>query len=1021
MAKNSKRKLLLITAILTVLLSSAAFTTLLPKARAAEITVQEKGFAILNEVVGLDMENYDTVSKEGAQDSYLEVVPQENVHYTLETNGSKINALYTFANGKLRMMNVLENEGSPYLTKSATKPVQLGNGTIHVIDVPETAKVFLEDYQTYTGNPFYGNLASVLETVEASENLTKTVGNVKLEVNASEGFTVFRWMYTVNGIDAPSKCVALGYKNGILKYFIDNWDLYKIGSTTVNISEEEATGIAMERARGFSWNMGSENESVMISGFTVTNAMIWENVFCSNLYADTPRSEDPLMLYPIRHVWVSLDKFYPGNVYGFNVYVWADTGEVCAIHERFSTMDPPDELAATTNDYTVETLSNLVPVDDSQLSTFSIPCLVLSAVSIVMLGTVPVLFLLSKKKKLPKRNGFKVGGVLLCLLISSTVMLLPISAVSAYPTRRAMIWGSTSSGAPNPPYGSSWRKTPDEVDRQGTTSNAISNYFRDDGYDTKNYQGSGSIATQIVANISDSASQHSLVAVVDFDHGVGTTRDGEFHFMFEDDNGTRIGYWNNFTEYPDNAVYDEQIYNETKDFDPSKYFFTLINTCMSARLTNPNTGDPWQGVVNDRARGMPFAWTGRTVADKDTPGFATSLNMSIDGYIEPDGGSFCYIGFPMGSAALDQTITGVTPLYATWLEKFFWYALSFDISVNAALDEASLIFFDCLFGETDLATGFIAVWPMDTDGDGYWEPEYGYDSTMVVYGNGNMHLYQYFVHDYVDATWYGYYAGVDNPDGIEGGSNDDNYATLYAVGWYGDQAVIFGSIGWEATGHIYLYGYTGAGYNSHVLVYVSDVYGDWENWDAVNENLWVSQSSPGWIDVGTSAGTFRYIAVVVYADQAPSVLAVDSVLVIPSPPQSEQYWVYDADKYEDGGTVYNLEYINGSYHDGNSATIYCPEYQDRADIIGTLNKEAVGGGNIEIYGCSYPGGYLSNMTVYVSNNGEDWYYVNHKLITATSPYWIDMGTYGSSFCYVRIVGYRSAFCVRLLLDCVRVT
>jgi hypothetical protein len=107
---------------------------------------------------------------------------------------------------------------------------------------------------------------------------------VKLEVTVSEGSTVFRWMYTFGGIDAPDKCVAIGYKDDFLKYFIDNWELYKIGSTSVNVSEEETIDIAMERARGFSWNMGY-NEAVKISGFTVTNAMIWENVFCSNLFA----------------------------------------------------------------------------------------------------------------------------------------------------------------------------------------------------------------------------------------------------------------------------------------------------------------------------------------------------------------------------------------------------------------------------------------------------------------------------------------------------------------------------------------------------------------------------------------------------------------------------------------------------------------------------------------------------------------------------------------------------------------
>ncbi|MBN1244164.1 hypothetical protein JXA31_01060 [Candidatus Bathyarchaeota archaeon] len=1027
MAKNSKNKLLFMALLLTVLLVSSAYATLASTVNAAEITAQEKGFAILNEVVGLDMENYDTASKEGAQDSYLGVVPQENVRYTLESNGSKIDALYTFANGKLRMVNVLENEGSPRLTKSATKPVQLGNKTIQVIDVPETAKVFLEDYQTYSGNPFYGDLASMLENVEANENLTKTVGNVKLEVTVSEGSTVFRWTYTINGIDAPSKCVAIGYKNGFLKYFIDNWDLYKIGSTTVNISEQEAIDIAMERARGFSWNMGSDNESVKISGFTVTNAMIWENVFCSNMYADTPRSEDPLMLYPMRHVWVSLDKFYPGNVYGFNVYVWTDTGEVCYINERVSTLDPPTDLIATDADFTVESINNKALVEIAKSNSLPFTWIVLFAFTIVMLGTVPVWLL--RNRSLLKRP-VKIGGILLCIL-SSSILLMPVWTVGAVEyTRRALIWGSESTGDTSFWNGSAWvtgRKTADEIYRQRVTSNAIKNYFIDDGYDTDNYQGTGSIKAQILYNISNAEANYNNVAVVDFDHGVGNTNMtgipvNEFHYMFEDNEGTKIdGEWD-----VDKGVYDYEVYKETS----GDTFFAFINTCMSACIDD-TVGDynSTQGIVNpndppqnQRARGMPFAWTHRLVTENPTT-TPPSGYMSCNGYTHPDGDIHCYIGCPAGSAALDQTITGVSPLYATWLENFFWYALSFDISVNAALDEASLRNFDCLFGETDLATGFTAIWPQYFDG--YWHysgPGVSGPGTLAVYGNGNVHLYEYFVHDYVDATWYGYYAGVDNPDGIEGGSNDDSYAVLYAIGWYGDQAVIFGSIGWEATGHIYLYGLTDYGYNSHVLVYVSNTWGNWENWDAVNENLWVSQTSPGWIDVGTYAGKFRYIAVVVYADQAPSILAVDSVLVIPSPPQSEQYWVYEADKYEDGGTVYDLDYINGSYHDGNSATIYAPDYPDRADIIGTLNEEVVGGGHVYIYGCSYPGGYLSDMYVYVSSNYQDWYQVGSMMtITATSPYWIDVGTYGSSFRYVRIVGYDSHNSVRLVLDCVRVT
>ena len=650
-----------------------------------------------------------------------------------------------------------------------------------------------------------------------------------------------------------------------------------------------------------------------------------------------------------------------------------------------------------------------------------------------MLGVIPVWFLLSKKKNLPK-SFCKIGGILLCVLVFSTIALVPIAKVNAESTRGALIFGSRSDGAmtegQNPYH---WRKTANELTRQGTTSNAISNYFRDDGYATENHQGyPGSLHDNVLDEIDVTADQHSLVAIVDFDHGVGNIIDDEFHFMFEDNEGTYVGPPPYSTyppiEYPNepwNGVYDYEIYQKTDDYNPSKYFFSFINTCMSANTTNPYTGQDWQGYVNGKARGMPFAFTNHRVTSQPTSS-PPSGNMSRNGYTHPDSGQFAYIGFPHGSAALSQTITGISPLYATWLEKFFWYALSFDISVNDALDEATLRNFNCLFGSSDLATGFTANWPQDANGDGIWEPQYGYGSTLALYGNGNIHLYQYFVHDVVSYSGYGWWA-VNNPENIEGGSNDGNYAVLQAQYYWiwgmgiEGQAMIVGSIGWEATGHIYLNGYSAYGYASPLQVWVSYNY---QNWYQVGSEMTITQTTPYWIDVGTYSGKFRYIAVVVYCDSwgEAANLYADSVLVIPSPPQSEYYWVYNSTEYEYyNGHVYNVEYVNGSYHDSNSAHIGCPNYPDRAEIVGVLNEEVVGGGQVEIYGYSHPGGYYSDMYVYVSSNQQDWVSVGNMTITATSPYWIDVGTCGSSFRYIKIVGHDTYNSVALNIDCVRVT
>lgn len=75
-----------------------------------------------------------------------------------------------------------------------------------------------------------------------------------------------------------------------------------------------------------------------------------------------------------------------------------------------------------------------------------------------------------------------------------------------------------------------------------------------------------------------------------------------------------------------------------------------------------------------------------------------------------------------------------------------------------------------------------------------------------------------------------------------------------------------------ATGHIYLYGYTTI--YSNVQVWVSY---DNSNWYQVN-SFTVPPDSADWIDVGSYAGDFNYIAIVIYPTGN---LYVDTVLVIP--------------------------------------------------------------------------------------------------------------------------------------------
>lgn len=161
-------------------------------------------------------------------------------------------------------------------------------------------------------------------------------------------------------------------------------------------------------------------------------------------------------------------------------------------------------------------------------------------------------------------------------------------------------------------------------------------------------------------------------------------------------------------------------------------------------MTPPYQYDTTQGLVNGRARGMPFAWTHRLVKPRTMPGFTTSLHMSKHGYAIPDNGDFCYMGFVGGSASLSQTIEGSGAPYHFWLEDFFSFALADSVSVKAALDDASHRRFNNKdFDETQLYTGFTASWKMYIDGQwievGSPEDRVG---RLRVYGNAHKSLYQ---------------------------------------------------------------------------------------------------------------------------------------------------------------------------------------------------------------------------------------------------------------------------------------
>jgi hypothetical protein len=892
MNKNNKKFLSSI--VVALLLSSIAYI-IIPIAAAEETIPQQKELSLMNDVIGFDLQKYTANRTAAFSDLYLDILPQENVRYLLDSKESKVDISYIYTNRNLRLISVLETQGTPSMTKLVTKTQVLDGKTVQALDELATAKNFLNDYSTHSGKVLYGELAAMLNTVKDAENLTKTSGDIKLEITNVDNSRTYRWIYSVNGFDAPDKCVAIRYKDGFLKYFADTWDLYQVGTASVNISEKQAISAALESAKLASWQMGSGDNIVEVKNFTAANAMLWETVFRSSLIADEPRNKDTLTLYPMYHVWVSLDKFYPGNVYGFNVYVWADTGKIAAINERAYTLDAPENLMATATDFAIEPLNGTAyaQVESSALSAF--PSFTFPAIAAAILSAIPIWLLHCKKRNLPKQRS-KIIGVMLCLVISSSVLLLPISVATAEPIRRATIWGSESTGDTSY-YGASGRKTAGEIAWQNQLANYVAGYFSNDGYYASDLQGSsGSYKSQILAQIESNENGYSNVAVLDLDHGVGRSDYqgmNEFHYMFEDNIGQVTGVAANGSDPNNwvntNMVYDMDIYGKTT---PGKTCFAFINTCLSGCINStiydangnpqvtglPAGGGKYSGTNN--AVGMPYAWTHRIVREKGT-GFDTSVHMSKYGYADPDNGQFVYLGFPWGSAALDQSISGSSYDYYYWIQDFFYGALASDISVNQALDFASQARFSNQdFDQIDLYTSFNALWPMWSSGS--WSNTEFSNSKLAVYGNGNIHLYEYFVHDPYTSQSYSGSGLVSSPNSFTGAQPNGGYTRLRAI-QVNDQAMVVGSMGTSSTyahGNIYVYGYSSS-YTSRLRVYAS--YYSGSGWQPVSDTI-ISPGSAHWINCGTYSSNFRYLSFVVYRQSTSDYsndVYLDSVVVIP--------------------------------------------------------------------------------------------------------------------------------------------
>ena len=535
--KSFKARLIIV--LVSVLLILTAFVSFMPSVHGAEPTITEKSLLILEEVAGFNMTAYTPSLMAAEQDAFL-TLPQEEADLILTSSQGRLRASCSFVDGRLRRIFISDVAGEVSLKQPAA-------------DALASATGFLERYQSYTSDAFYGELRSMLDAVSAGENDTETEGSVQLKVSVvGQDWTDFTWTYVdENGVPAVSKNVVLSYRDGMLKMFLDNWRLYSIAAEPV-LSSEEAVAIALDAAEGYSWTVeNTEKGTVTVSDFKIV--AVGDASLCYLNYPDSnaARGGDPFTLYPSWYVPLGFDRVYPGGVSGVTVRVWADTGEVSGIgYMVIGGAGSPAE-------------SQPAAQAQEQVLMLPIPFAMIIIVGATILYFVHMVRILRLKGT--QKQVLKLFSISLCLIVGFGSVLTLVSPAGAYPpdNLKSRI------------YASLYDQIAQEQSGADAVCDMLEYMFSNAGYNTNNHFGSETTRNIILANTEDDEDDFDYVAVFHFGHMYGANR-------YQGNNGGDSG---DYVSYTDIAPLTE-----------GKTFFVWMWTCMSAQ--------DWPYCT-----GLPSAWT----------------------------------------------------------------------------------------------------------------------------------------------------------------------------------------------------------------------------------------------------------------------------------------------------------------------------------------------------------------------------------------------------------------------------
>lgn len=181
----------------------------LPISDNVESFVLNKVLKFLEEVVGLEVSNYDAqlLGTLMTYPDWLDGFPQQTGKITLDSEINKLDVLFKLRNNKLSWCLVRQIEGTMQYIDSPS------------VNMHNTVDGFLQRYQTYSKNAEIQQMRNILNTVDFTENITIMEGIMKLTVSINPFSVSVNFRNTYEG---TNNAVVVSFHNGHFYAFKDS-------------------------------------------------------------------------------------------------------------------------------------------------------------------------------------------------------------------------------------------------------------------------------------------------------------------------------------------------------------------------------------------------------------------------------------------------------------------------------------------------------------------------------------------------------------------------------------------------------------------------------------------------------------------------------------------------------------------------------------------------------------------------------------------------------------------------------